>query len=915
MPVLRASIPARLSHPMDLASEHSPKESWDSVSEQLDHALELGDSERESMLAELRERRPELAAQLEGLFAMRKHEGFAQFLSVGPAAPPSLQSATLIGREIGPYRIEAEAGRGGMGSVWRARRVDGRYEGVVAIKLVHASWVDQGAERRFETEGQLVGRLEHPHIARLLDAGVLDGTQPYLVLEYVEGVPIDEYCRDRGLGIEARIRLFLDVLAAVAHAHSHLIVHRDLKPGNIFVTRDGTVKLLDFGIAKLLQGEGAPSAQTQAGQTPLTPQFAAPEQLTGESVTTGTDVYTLGLVLFVLMTGTGPFLSDIQSRKQFIQAVLTQDPPRPSTVGMLDTVPRRVLRGDLDNILGKALKKEPAERYLSVTDFADDLKRLLGHEPVRAHADTVSYRVAKFVRRHRGSVLGAALTTICLIATTAFAIHQMLEARAQRDLAHFEAAASDAHSQLTEFLLGDSLGLAPHDVAATRLERARVMIDQRFSDNPPVQARMLINLSGRYIDLGDSRGGAALLAESEAIAKRIDDPDLNADIACGRAQDAVDAGDLRAAHAQEAQGRANMERLKIVDSGLLAECAMASAYIAQAEAEYPQAIAVTAQAMRVLEKEGLQRTSRYTSIAHEHARSLVLAGDYRGGFAAEQAVMSIVTSAGRDSSAAYFAMLNVSASALLNGGQPRRAIELLRSTEARVRSSAPDAELPFYLAGTRSLAECAAGTVATCDPELMKNAAIAEKQMLGSLVLRYRMGAIRGALARGDLAAAQSYWPSLSAMESKLADASGRREAVSVLITHAALELAGHDLPAASAHLSEAAALIPPSRRQADPAWGALLLTRAQVEYARAQYPAAAADAQEAVARAHREAVDPSSSAWIGEALIWRAKAELAQGKHDAAAASAKEALPHLENLDSHHGLWADARELTETKN
>lgn len=275
---------------MDRASPQTPKDAWDSISEHLDRVLDLSEAERKRSLAALREHSPDLAAQLDEYFALRERDGYAEFLSDNPLPVAGPAVATLIGRQIGPYRIEAEAGRGGMGSVWRARRVDGRYEGLVAVKLVHASWLDQGAEQRFQTEGQLVGRLDHAHIARLLDAGVLDGSIPYLVFEYVEGEPIDEYCRGHGLAIEARLRLFLDVLDAVAHAHSHLIVHRDLKPGNIFVTRDGTVKLLDFGIAKLLQAEGAGAALTHAGQSPLTPQFAAPEQLTSETVTTGTDV-------------------------------------------------------------------------------------------------------------------------------------------------------------------------------------------------------------------------------------------------------------------------------------------------------------------------------------------------------------------------------------------------------------------------------------------------------------------------------------------------------------------------------------------------------------------------------------------------------------------------------------------------
>lgn len=880
------------------------------INEKLDQALELTEVERTTWLSELRAREPEVAAQIEQLLAQRERAGYADFLSGSAATLAGMDVSTLIGRRIGPYEVEQEAGRGGMGSVWRARRVDGRYEGVVAIKLVHASWLGQGAQQRFRTEGQLLGRLEHPRIARLLDAGVLEDSQPYLVLEYVEGEPIDEYCRGRVPGIEARIRLFLDVLDAVAHAHSHLIVHRDLKPGNIFVTRDGVVKLLDFGIAKLLQGDGA-GAPTQSGQTALTPQYAAPEQLTGEPVTTGTDIYTLGLVLYALLTGIGPYPCDSSSRAQFIHAVLTQEPPRPSTVGAIDTIPRRQLRGDLDNILGKALKKDPRERYRSVTDFADDLKRLLNHEPVHAHADTAVYRAAKFVRRHRGSVLGALITTIALIGTTAFALRQMYEARAQRDLAAFEAARASAQSEVNEFLLGDSLGQAPNDLAERRLERARDMIHQRFSDNPMVQARLLINLSGRYIDAGDSRGGAALMEEAEAIGRRLDDPQLNADIACGRAGDAADAGDLATARAQEQIGRANMRRLDPLPAGLVAECALTSAYIAQAEGDYARAIAVTREAMQALEQAGVTRSSRYTSVAHEHARSLVLAGDYRDGWSAEQAVMSVARAAGRADTAAYFAMLNVGTTALLLGGQPRKVIGLLKSAADTLTGAAPGAELPYYLQAQQRLAEVAAGAASAPDRALMELAATAERGGLGPAIAMYRLGAVRAALARGDLPAAEEYWSSVAAAENQAGDAGARRTAARVLITHAEFDLARHDGVAALQHIGQVTALIPEARRATDQNWQRLLLVRAEAEYALGKYPDAAQDAEAAVVRARQEAIDPRSSASVGEALVWRSQAELAQGKRDAAQASAREALPHLEqNLDPAHPLLATARRL-----
>ncbi len=281
------------------------EEQWRSFSDNLDHALELPESERAPWLAALASTHPDIAAEIERSLAGRDRQGYAEFLSDSPFPSAQITAATLIGRPVGPYVIESEIGRGGMGSVWRARRADGRFEGTVAIKFVHPYWLGRAGEERFRSEGRMLGRLDHPNIARLIDAGVIDDSQPYLVLEYVEGEPIDSYCDRRALGLEARVALFQGVLAAVGHAHSHLVIHRDLKPANVFVTREGIVKLLDFGVAKLLTQDGG-AALTQTSEQALTPQYAAPEQLLGRPVTTATDVYALGLVLYVLLTGTHP---------------------------------------------------------------------------------------------------------------------------------------------------------------------------------------------------------------------------------------------------------------------------------------------------------------------------------------------------------------------------------------------------------------------------------------------------------------------------------------------------------------------------------------------------------------------------------------------------------------------------------
>jgi eukaryotic-like serine/threonine-protein kinase len=266
-------------------------EAWRRVNEHLDRVLDMSDSDGNRYLAELMRADPQSAKLLAQLLAARGERAYAEFLSgPGPTLTESPPGSHLIGQRVGPYLIEAEIGHGGMGSVWRARRADGRFEGTVAVKFLRAVWLGSAGEQRFKQEGRLLAKLDHLNIARLLDAGVFEAHQPYLILEYVEGEPIDTYCTRTALDLQARLRLFSEVLAAVSHAHTHLIVHRDIKPGNILVNHEGTAKLLDFGIAKLLESED--SAQlTRANANALTPEYAAPEQLLGQPVTTATDVY------------------------------------------------------------------------------------------------------------------------------------------------------------------------------------------------------------------------------------------------------------------------------------------------------------------------------------------------------------------------------------------------------------------------------------------------------------------------------------------------------------------------------------------------------------------------------------------------------------------------------------------------
>ena len=416
-------------------SKFSPDQ-WQALSPHLDEALELTGVERETWLSSLQSKNPTLASQMEML--LQEHRALCEEGFLEASALDLPEGPGLAGQVLGVYKLVSQIGHGGMGTVWLAERSDGRFERRVAVKVLNFALMGKGGEERFKREGRILGRLTHPHIAELIDAGVSLAGQPFLVLEYVEGDHIDRYCDQNNLDVRARIRLFLDVLHAVAHAHANRIVHRDLKPSNILVRTDGQAKLLDFGIAKLLNCEGqtGEAPLTLEGGRALTPEYAAPEQLRGESVTSGTDVYALGVLLYVLLTGQHPDGTGPRTPASLVKAILETEPPRPSQIvaatqasdmtaaanaGRRASTPdklSRLLRGDLDTIVAKALKKNPWERYASVQGFAEDLRRYLRHEPISARPDAFAYRIGKFVRRHRNSVIAALLAVLALASAT-----------------------------------------------------------------------------------------------------------------------------------------------------------------------------------------------------------------------------------------------------------------------------------------------------------------------------------------------------------------------------------------------------------------------------------------------------------------------------------------------------------------
>ena len=433
------------------------------------------------------------------------------FLAQLPRLPSSaMQGATLpsegrleAGALVGAYRLISEIGRGGMGTVWLAERADGLVSRRVALKLPRAVWGDTFAERHVR-ERDILATLAHDHIARLYDVGIDGFGRPYLAMEYVEGGAIDAYCRTHALPLRDRIALLLQVMAAVAHAHARLVVHRDLKPGNILVTSEGQVRLLDFGIAKLLEGERTrETALTELGGRALTLDYASPEQIRGEPLGTASDVYSMAVVAYEVLTGSRPYRLTRASAAELEESIATVEPARASSSASDPRVARQ-LRGDLDAILNKALKKTPGERYPTMDAFAHDLRRYLAGEPVEARPDGLGYRAAKFVRRHRLQVAAGALVGVALIAGASIALWQAREARLQAQRARAEAATARAVQGFLErvFLTssGDQINpmKARETTARELLDRGAERIDAELRDAPRARLRLLGVLASMY---------------------------------------------------------------------------------------------------------------------------------------------------------------------------------------------------------------------------------------------------------------------------------------------------------------------------------------------------------------------------------------------------------------------------------
>ena len=407
-------------------SSRSDPGRWREAKRILDEALEQPTGARPAFIAEACGGDEDLRRDVASLAAAAEDEDNILDAPV-PVPFEDVPPRSRLGERIGAYELLSELGRGGMGVVYLARRADDEFQKKVAIKLVSGGLADDAALGRFRSERQISASLDHPHIARLLDGGTTEAGEPFFVMEYVEGEPLLRFCETRKLSIRERLRLFQDVCAAVQYAHQNLVVHRDLKPGNILVTADGEAKLLDFGIAKMLDPGGGvrPGQETSTLYRMLTPDYASPEQVRGRPVTTASDVYALGVVLYELVAGRRPYHVENPEPAELLRLVCEEDPEKPSTISQ-----SREVQGDVDAIVMKAMRKEPDERYPSAEAFSKDIQRFLEARPVEARRGSGGYRARKFIRRHR---MGAAATALVLAALAAGLFATLREARRARE--------------------------------------------------------------------------------------------------------------------------------------------------------------------------------------------------------------------------------------------------------------------------------------------------------------------------------------------------------------------------------------------------------------------------------------------------------------------------------------------------
>ena len=856
-------------------------------------ASELAASERDRLLESACAGDADLRAEVQSLLdaaeaSGRYFEGLPGRLGIDKlrSEAPRPNHHAKQGQQFGKYRLTSLLGTGGMGEVWRADRSDGRFEVEVAVKVL-TRLGSRSALKQFDREASYLAKLTHANIARLIDAGVGPDDVPYLILEYVDGKAIDEYCDAGALSIDRRLRLFIAVLEAVAHAHARLVVHSDIKPSNVLVTPEGSVKLLDFGIATLLTAVEVPG--TSAG---LTPEYAAPEQLAGSGITTATDVYSLGLLLYLLLAGSNPRqVSDVSSLVE-LQEMVNQSPPSlASTVSGTADVDNedlerlaaergaspgkfvKTLRGELDQIVSKALAVDPADRYLTVADFAADLRRYLRDQPVSAVSDSVGYRARKFMQRHRGGVLTAILTLISLTAAALITTWQSIEARRQRDAAIRGQERALATNDLLNRLLGE-LGPRGEKMSLQELvDRGVEIVDQQYGTNERTTAMSYYDLSVLYGRLGQVETQISLLDRTESIGRNIGDDGLIARALCAKARLKLE-GDAAGSSADLAAGLLIRDRMPRRQSNRNIDCYRAEGFLLSAAKNHDGAIAVYQRAIDVIDEANVSSEALRMTLLNDLAEQYYITDRPAGALGILEEIISGSERLGRERSVNHVIFLANRGAILSRLGEVRRAFDAQRDVFERVQSmERPPVGISQHYASSLSRLARYDEALQLYQADYERAQAGGNKRWQGQIA----MGMARVMVKLDRLDEAQA---NLTIAEGVFQESPGAyaREVITTSLIEARLLLARGD----SAGARQAAAIILaelgyPTEKNA-PGLSAALWTAAQIALATDDSEAALEYSSDQLDLALAIARDPAMSADVGQAYHQRGLARLALG-------------------------------------
>ncbi len=829
-----------------------------------------------------------------------------KFSADGPAAAES--AAVSEGDTVGPYRLIREIGRGGMSTVWQAVRADGSVKRVVALKLPHAGARGSEFAERLTRECDILAALTHPNIARLYDAGVSASGQPYLAMEYVEGIPLTRYCDENRLSIRQRAAVFLQVLSTVHFAHTQLIIHRDLKPSNILVSAQCRTVLLDFGIAKLLvEGQALETELTMHSGRVMTPNYASPEQITGQPVGTASDTYSLGVLLFELLTGQLPYKPKRASRGALEDAIVADEPQRPSqcapdasAAARRSTTSKKLaalLAGDLDTIALKGLKKRPAERYATVDALAQDIERYLDGRPILARPDSRWYATRKFVTRNKLPVGVAAIALLAVLAAVAVAFREASVAKLKRDQALQLASRSEAVADFMDVLIGDAAGSEKPVTIGDMLTRSETLAASEFKDNPDHRAAVLDVLAVHYHTAGDDVRSERLLHEALDLTRRTSDQSLRARLMCDHAV------------ALAARGKPTdaMNALRTVANEpdttdqQAAECLGDLSNVAEDMNDVNSALQYARQALERLQAVPHARASVEALLLGNLGYAEHLNGRNDAAERYYERALAKLTESGRERSPYAVEMRNNWAIVSDGAGNPRRALELYDQTLQIVAQQESGERPPAFLLGNRARALQSLGRYRESAEGYLSCVAAAS----GSVAVYCLSGLASVSRSLGGLADAQKYLERAAALLGTGA-ATGSPAMLALSITKAEIALSRGQLAEARSILSTAM-----EDHKSTSAAAMALIDRAEVNLDDGKLREAAADAREALAiTAAQQGGEPYSNrtglAWL---MLGRVLAQ--EGLTAEATKALQAAVSHLSNtVDPVHPALQQAQHL-----